>query len=253
MNPEVEKAFQATTKVLFGKALAGLPSYRQWLEAGVRIEDRQKSAVSSNIVYAPRFRFYQVDSKHYAKLEESLELGKKMLAADDAKAITLSNAASRLGEIAYCTPEIVLGTNTFVEGTGTMNLASHCSDGTYYSNCKYCAYSYWPRNSEYMFGSDIAFSSKFCIRCFNSSGLARCLELSQCSNCSDCFFCHNCENLEECMFCTNAKALRYAIFNKQYGKEEYLKIKKMVLDEIADKLGKNKTLDINIFNIGCKR
>ena len=34
--------------------------------------------------------------------------------------------------------------------------------------------------------------------------------------------------------------------------EDYLKVKKLVLDEIANKLEKNKKLDIDIYNIGCR-
>ena len=51
----------------------------------------------------------------------------------------------------------------------------------------------------------------------------------------------------------HAKSLRYAIFNKQYPKEEYLKIKKIIQNEIFSKLEKDKNLELNIFNIGCAK
>lgn len=64
--------------------------------------------------------------------------------------------------------------------------------------------------------------------------------------------CHNIEDCQECMFCFNVKSLRYAIGNVEVGKERYLKIKRMVLDEISKKLEKDKNLGISIYNIGCK-
>lgn len=54
------------------------------------------------------------------------------------------------------------------------------------------------------------------------------------------------------MFCFNVKAKRYAIGNVEYPKEEYLRVKKLVLDEIAAKLEKGKKLEWSIFNVGSK-
>ena len=55
------------------------------------------------------------------------------------------------------------------------------------------------------------------------------------------------------MFCFNAKSLRYAIANKEYPKEEYLRIKKLILDELNSRLEKSKKLEMSIFNIGCHK
>jgi len=49
------------------------------------------------------------------------------------------------------------------------------------------------------------------------------------------------------------KAKRYAIGNVEMKKEEYLKIKKLVLTEIANKLEKDKKLDLNIYNVGGRK
>ncbi len=55
------------------------------------------------------------------------------------------------------------------------------------------------------------------------------------------------------MFCFNAKNLSYAIGNVQLQKEQYLRLKKIVLEEIAGKLEKEKQLDLSIYNVGCKK
>ncbi|MFH0817693.1 MAG: hypothetical protein V1909_03600, partial [Candidatus Micrarchaeota archaeon] len=87
--------------------------------------------------------------------------------------------------------------------------------------------------------------------CYNSVKLTRCFEMDSCRSCSDSYFSHNCEGLSNCMFCFNAKSLRYAIGNVEVGREQYMKIKKRVLDEIVKKLEKDKNLDLDIYNIGC--
>ncbi|MBM3228892.1 hypothetical protein FJZ26_00515 [Candidatus Parvarchaeota archaeon] len=63
---------------------------------------------------------------------------------------------------------------------------------------------------------------------------------------------HNCESLDNCMFCFNTKSKRYAIANKEVGREAYMKIKKLFLDEIGEKLEKNKDLKTSIYTIGCR-
>ena len=75
--------------------------------------------------------------------------------------------------------------------------------------------------------------------------------MSNSNSCTDCYFCHNCENVHESMFCFNAKNLCHAIGNRELPKEEYLRIKKLMLAEMAGKLLKNKSLEHGIYNIRC--
>ena len=43
--------------------------------------------------------------------------------------------------------------------------------------------------------------------------------------CLDCYFCRDCDNCTDCIGCTNLKNKQNCIFNVQYSKEEYKKIK----------------------------
>ena len=53
------------------------------------------------------------------------------------------------------------------------------------------------------------------------------------------------------MFCFNAKSLRYAIGNVEVGMEKFMEIKARLVGELAEKLEKNKRLDLSIYNFGC--
>ncbi|VVC04177.1 Uncharacterised protein [Candidatus Bilamarchaeum dharawalense] len=247
---EIERAFQETSFILLGKKLAGVESYREWLLENVSKALHIKSQASDNIVYVPDILFFNSIKKNMVTLEESLELGKKQLSENDAKMITLANASEKLNGIKYVTSDVMLGNNQDLRKTSTFMHAQHCLDGVWYIYSKCDAYCFWPRESEYCFGGHFLFASNFSMKCYNSVKLARCFELSDCSNCTDCYFCHNCENLNNCMFCFNAKSLRYAIMNVELGRETYLKIKNKIIGEIAEKIEKNKRLELNIYNLG---
>lgn len=249
---EIEKAFQETTKILFGKKLSDIESYRTWLLEGVSGALHIKSQVSDDIVYVPDILFFSSIKKNLVTLDESLELGKKQISREDAKTLTLPNASEKLNSIKYLTSDVMLGQNQDLMKTSTCMHAQHCLEGVWYIYSKCDAYCCWPRESEYCFGSHYLFASNFSIKCYNSVKLARCFELSDCSNCADCYFCHNCEGLTNCMFCFNAKSLRYAIWNIELGKEEYLRIKEKIIREIIETIERKKRLDVNIYNIGCR-
>ena len=253
MGKAIEQAFLTTTKVIFGKALGGkLDDYESWLQTNLRPAKRHKSAVSEQMVYDPPLIFYAPISRRAVKQVEALELGKKSLKKEDALHLTLDHAAKMLEPMRYHTSDAVTGQNTENEECSLYISCSYCYRACSMVNSKFCAYSFWPRDSEYMFGVDTVFVSKFCLKCYNSVNLTRCFEVSHSSNCSDCLFCHNCDALSDCMFCTNAKSMRYAIFNHEVGKEKYLEIKRRVLGELVERLEKEKKLELSIFNIGCR-
>jgi len=251
MLKEIEEAFGMATSVVLGKRLAGLEGYEGWLTTQVRIPLLRHSAISGKpFQMAPFIRFVLTQDK-IVDLDESYGIaGKKSLDRQTARSLTMANAAAALGGMVYYSPEVAIGKNFEMDQCSLIANSSFCFRTFYVAECKFCAYCAWPRESEYVFGSDQCFSSKFCFKCYNSVNLTRCLEVSNSANSSDLYFCHNVENCAECMFCFNVKAKRYAIGNVEMKKEDYLRIKKMVLDEIGARLEKNKKLGISIYNIG---
>lgn len=252
MGKEIEKAWAAACKVMLGREIGRLDDYEEWLMRYVPSIIKNKSAISDLMIYAPSFVFYEETKKQMIGLEESPKWGENHLQKEQAEAITLGNASKSLGKLRYYTPEIIIGENVGMEKCGSIFYnCSFCYKASAMAYDKYCAFSMWPRQSEHIFGSSFLFSCQFCIKCFHSENLTRCFELSNSNSCTDCYFCHNCENCHESMFCFNAKNLRYAIGNREVGKEEYLRIKKLILEEMAGKLEKNKTLEYGIYDIGC--
>ncbi|HIH18491.1 TPA: hypothetical protein HA225_00780 [Candidatus Micrarchaeota archaeon] len=247
--PAIEKAFSSLAKVLLGRELSDLDSYAEWLSRDVRMLTPQKSALSGKTVYLSFFSFFQETRGRVIKLDEGEELGKKSLSLESARGLSLSNAAEMLREIKLYAAESVVGENIEVEEVGQHGYSSFCYRGDAFVYSKYCAYSFWPRSGEYIFGSDFVFSSKFCLKCYSSVNITRCFEVSHSVNCSDCYFCHNCENVHDSMFCFNSKNLRHAVGNRELPREEYLEIKERMLSQVYGMLQKEKGIPYGIFNL----
>jgi hypothetical protein len=108
--------------------------------------------------------------------------------------------------------------------------------------------------SKYIFGGYLRMlDSEFCINCYDMTECKRCFELDSSSRCSNCYFCHNVEGCEECIFCSNVKGLRYAVLNRQLPKEEYARIKKMVLDFVNAEMTAKKRCERSIFALAGKK
>lgn len=246
----IEKAFQQTTAILFGKSLTGLIDHSEWLNENVGEIVESKSALSDQTVYSAPSLFYKYIAGSVAKMDEALNLGNKSLSEKDVESLTVSNAKTKLKEIKTTSPELAFGNSENVVECTTCFDSYNSFRTSFLIKSRCAAYCYWPRITEYVFGCSLIFSSKFCINCYHSSHLTRCFELSDCTNCRDSYFCHNSEGLSDCMFCFNVKNKRYAIGNIELGKEKYDKIKAIVLADIVKKLEKNKKLETHIFNIG---
>ncbi|MFH1393393.1 MAG: hypothetical protein ABII71_03845 [Candidatus Micrarchaeota archaeon] len=249
MNDAIENAFQRTTKILFGSALANLEQYKEWLLENVEPTLETKSIINGEAIYAPSSPFFSDILHNMVTLDESLKLGKNSISEQQAGELTISNASEILGRLRSVSPDVIFDRNTEITRCAAYMGSHYCIDSSYVGFSKYLAYCFWPRESERVFGSVLLFSSSFCINCYYSTNLSRCFELDSCDNCSDCYFCHNCENLRDCMFCFNIKGKKHAIGNVEIGRGEYERIRKLLLADICSRLEKTKKLGKNIYNI----
>lgn len=248
-----EAAFQKTSKLLFGKQLENIDSYRAWLERHIhKIEERESAASGKRILMVPAaITIPEIPKDRILTTPEALELGNRThLAESDAVSLSLENAHSLIRKLAFFNVEFTDGNNSHLTECTTYieNTLCYRTAGMVYS--KYCGYTFYPRSSEHAFGCNQLFDSSFCINCYYSTKLTRCAECDSCRNCSDCYYCHNVENCSDCMFCFNVKSKHYAIGNVEVGKEKYLEIKKMLLAEIGKRLEKSHDCSIDIYNVG---
>ncbi len=245
----IEEAFASTCHILLGKELGYVDEFALYLNEGNPEVKAAKTVFGGTIYPAKTFFFGQIPPSRLISYAEAEEAGTRQ--ADITTQDSLEGAMKKLDPIALYICEWYEGDNHNI----IQSPIAYNSSNIYRSNASFSknvAYTVMSQTSESVFGSFRLAHSKSSMRCTHSHALMRCFEVSDSSSSSDCYFCHDVENCQECMFCFNVKAKRYAIGNVEYPKNEYMKIKKMVLAELANRLEKDKKLEFSIFNIGAK-
>jgi hypothetical protein len=253
---KIEDAFSKTSTIIFGKGLeGGIDSYSEWLGRHERPILRTTSASSGKEIILPNCAKYPgLPRNRILCLEEAQVHGQSTkITPEDAEELTLKNAHNKIFRVAFFNVDILEGNSSnIIEGAMTFD-SSNCYRATSNICSKYCAYSFWCRNSQYIFGSDSPFESSFCINIYSCTSQTRCFEIDCCGYCTDTYFSHNCENVNDSMFCFNKKNLRYAIGNAPLPQNDYKKIKSSLLAQISDELNSTKSLRWDIYNIGCAK
>jgi len=251
----IESAFTNTIKVVLGVPRIGTDKYGKWLMRHVNPAKKGKSCASGAEVLVPEhshFMLFPID--RLVTLREADFLGDNLrISPAEAEAITMKNTARIISRIAYFCPDWELGNLGNMKDCIVSINSSNCYKCILPLNSKFCSHYYWARDTEYAFGGNETRISSFCVNTYHSEKLQRCFECDCCRGCSDCLFCHNCENVHESMFCFNVKNLRYAIGNFEFPKEKYLEIKRMVLAELNEELGKRDSVGFSIFDIGKRK
>lgn len=253
----IEDAFEKTYKLILKKEPGPLESYREFLsKRGPRTETLKGTSSKGDII-VPSISILEkipINKMRFIRVEDSIALSEKKpaLSPEEVQKLSLKNI-SALSKIAFVSFNFVAGNNRNVSKSVYYAESSDCYAGFGYREAKMCAYSFWPRESQYIFGSSMALSSSFCINAYYSKKMTRAFEVDNCNGCSDIYFSHNCENIHEAMFCFNAKNLTHSIGNTALQPSEYNSVKKSIIDQVADELEKKKKLRFDIFTIGCYR
>ncbi|VVB56656.1 Uncharacterised protein [uncultured archaeon] len=253
-NPKpVEESFSKTMSILLGRPLSPIAPYGPWLSQTARAIYHYPSLRPGASIGLPdyaAFSFYPHD--RLVGEADALFLGRETRMTEPSATPSFESMFKAVSDAAFFCSDYFVGKNfnNHLDFIGVD--CSNMLQSVVHVTSKNCAYGYYYLESESCFGCHAIRDSKFCANCCLSAHLSRCLECHSCNSSTDCYFCHNVENCEECLFCFNVKGKRYAIGNVEMKKEDYLRIKKTVLAELAARLEKDKTLPLSIFNLGCK-
>ncbi|MFA5076923.1 MAG: hypothetical protein WC488_00670 [Candidatus Micrarchaeia archaeon] len=247
-NP-VQKAFDSTASLIFGRPLGPIERYEEWLFSNMPKRRIAHASDNGKTILLPGYSIPKfIPEKRIISMDF---LGK----AGNMKIAELPHELHALGRKAS---EIALFSGESQEGQSSNNLESNfflnlnssyrTVDCYFAKNCGCEIYSSFTENS---FGCFLALYSKFVINCYYSTNLSVCFEMDGCHDCSNSMFCHNCENVNDSLFCFNAKNLKYAVGNSELGKEDYLRIRKAFLADALKELESSGKLELSIYNIGC--
>jgi len=249
----IRKSFASAYSIIFKRQPKHpLEGYKEWLLRNGATIEKYTTAFGER-TYCPISHCHMgfLPKKRLATVPEMLELGKIPMPKE---------AAGSLGSMMkwaegnfFFTGEFYDGNNRNVNETPCAYNAVNALGGFDITNTDNAAYSSIALDSKHIYGGSWVLESEFCIRCFDSINLSRCLECDFCTKCSDSYFCHNCEGVTDCMFCFNMKGARHCIGNTQMSREEYVKARDAILSKLSGELDKTCALGMSIYNIGAKR
>lgn len=92
--------------------------------------------------------------------------------------------------------------------------------------CEDCYYSNLLKKCTNVVDCSVCYENELCYECVDCQGCQRLLYSQDSQNCSDGFFLYNCASCRDCIGCINQRHKQYMMFNKQYSKEEFERLKK---------------------------
>ena len=239
--PVLQKRWDSTCKVLFGKEAGALPEFGAWLsEMGERLVHRKSSVSGNEVTYA--IAGYDEESKWIGFEEIDFTAKAAPLPAGVYEAEDIGSLVSLLRGRFHYAGSAVLGNSKYVEKSSSITDCFYMRETGKLAECKYTAYSIIGRLGEDCFGVNGIGESAMCVKCCETFRNRRCFELWQSRSCSDCYYSHNLDDCQECFFCFNAKNLRHAIGNVQMPKEKYYAAKKRLQAEMSEVLKREKRL-----------
>ncbi|MCX6772804.1 MAG: hypothetical protein NTV88_03485 [Candidatus Micrarchaeota archaeon] len=248
---EVEGAFAATSRIVLGKQ-HNSGRLAKWLMSRAIGMKKVRGAQGSPAFKSDSPTGRLVGSGRLVSFNEALASSANSISISESELPSLDEIKKRAAQKAAFSLELLEGQN---RGVCDTLLAFNSSDvyRLWWSVLsKHSAYSTVVTESEHIFGGwGRNIFSQFCINCDNLTYASKCFETDSSYQCRNCYFCHNCEDVEEGILCFNVKGMRYAVLNQQVTKEEYARIKKMLLDYINKELDAKGKLEIDIFSIGA--
>jgi hypothetical protein len=250
----VQKAWNDTCRIVLGQELGDLPSYKEWLlHHNIQIR-KVPSALGSGEIQAGSYENLKaLPNSRYVNIDEMRQIAPLLkLKEGEAKALSLDNAGKTLGRVLYLSPQFHDGTILNAYGCPIVTWSSDCEAVHGCIFMKRSAYSTWGRDSEYLFGSAFVFDSGFNIKCYNSFKIRNCFEVDSARLSTGCYYCHNVENCHDAIFCSNVKNLRYAVCNIEVGRDEFARVKALLLARVVAELKEKGECALDIYGVGKK-
>jgi len=234
---QLNKAWKATCRVLFGEEIGELNEYEEWLKEDMVPITRAKSSISGKEVilgrgdYCKDANFISLDEVGLRKIET--------LSINEIKDI--DSIVEAISEKWEYTGNKILGNSKFVESSDTVIDSQYISHSINIQNAMYVYSSYAFFDSKYSFGSIRAGDGcEFVIKCFRLANAKRCFSSFLVGSSSDVYLSSNCLGCSDILFCFSLRNKTHCIGNLQLQKNEYFSLKKKIVSEIAEELKRRK-------------
>jgi len=252
ITPECEKSLATAIKIVLQKEHAKPARYAIWLERRAVKVWKADGANGEQVLKYETPTLKGIAPGKLCSLPKALQSAGKCMSLGEGEMPALEEVAARAAKGALLTLEFDEGQNQSVSETPVKyDSANNCA--LWFSlHSKHSGISSIVTDSDYCFGGYIrTLECQFCVSCNNITKCSGCFECDSCFSCRNCFFCHNCENVEEGILCFNLKGARYAILNQTVSKEEYMRVKGMLLSYLNRELEEKGALERSIFSLAA--
>jgi len=245
---DINEGFKHACRFIFGQEIGEMKDYDEYMREGL-IGKFAKSSFSNEKIFMTsdqysanaRFFDYGKENERVRQLLSQPINGNKIKDID-----SLLEAVEE--KAIYAGGKVLGKSENIVESDNIIN-CNHVYRSSASTDGKYLAYCYDMRKSDYGFACSSAGECSWILRCYYVYTMQRCFECTISWAMHDCYFCHNVRDASDCMFSFHLQAKHNVIGNIVLDKQKYAELKKKLIDEIVEKLKKNKRLDFGIVNL----
>ncbi len=239
---KINEAWKKTCTLLLGGEIGELNDFSAYLSEypfTIYPLSKTKSKLSGKDVLFPGEPILKFSKNpQFISQEES---NKQSIPKLDVNAIKdIDSLVEEIKEVLVFTGNTVFGNTSNLVDSTTIVDSSFCYKCHNIRWSKFIAYGSYVRQATHVFGS-LTQMTNFAIRCCTGEKNNRVYEQVFSNNCSDGYFIWNCWNCNEIMFSFGQKNKRYMIGNREFSRDEYLKLKQHLLEQIRDELQKKKS------------
>lgn len=239
---DINDAWKSTCKILLGGEIGDLEKYEKYLTKYVEPIYSKNSILSGKKVTISRKEFCA--GAKFISFDEQEEFNKKIssIKLDINTIKDIDSIASAISEHFYYAGNQITGNCSNIENSDNVIDSHYVKNSIEIAGGKYIAYSSMARFDEYLFGVNWSGQAKYCIKCFETYNQTRCFENLSVWTSSDSYYCARLEGCHDCIFSFNQKHKSNLIGNLQFSKEDYLKYKKGLLEQIRNTLERKRSI-----------
>ena len=141
-----------------------------------------------------------------------------------------------------------LGNSSSVEYSDIVIDSHYIYDSMNIQECSHVMSSFYMRGAKHIFGSAFSGLCDFMVKSLVNININRCVDSHFIANSSDIYFSYGCVGCSDLLFSFNQNNKRHMIGNLQLPKDDYLRLKKKIVGEIAEELMRKGTFP-SLFSI----
>ena len=232
--------WKKTCKILFGREVGELGKYGKWLEKDKQPKLKRTGADGKEIVFP---------STDYEDCQNIASESGGLVGFVSSSAISplnineikdIDSIISAIRERMVYSGNTIFGNSGFIESSAAVSNSFYILESARVNDSKYIAYSTVVKSSSNLFGCNVSSFASHAIRCHQQGKGSRNFEVCLCWNSSDCYYSYDIIGCSDCIFSFNLKGKTNCIGNLELDREKYTKLKKQLLEQIADCLEQGK-------------